>query len=55
MRLIAGTKLGRYKIPSKIGEVGMGEVYFARLAEPRRLLRRVSFSAMRVGGSVYWR
>ena len=29
MTLIAGTKLGRYEIRSKIGAGGMGEVYLA--------------------------
>ncbi len=29
MTLAAGTKLGRYKIRSQVGEGGMGEVYLA--------------------------
>ena len=38
MRLIAGTKLGRYEIRSKIGEGGMGKAYLARdkKLEPRK-------------------
>jgi len=37
MKLVAGTKLGRYEIRSKIGEGGMGEVF---LAEDTRLHRK---------------
>ena len=30
MTIAAGAKLGRYEICAKIGEGGMGEVYFAQ-------------------------
>src|SRR5438874_4429572 len=36
MTLIAGIKLGRYEIRSKIGEGGMGEVYLAEDVQLRR-------------------
>lgn len=39
MTLSAGAKLGRYKVRSKIGEGGVGEVY---LAEDTGLERRVA-------------
>jgi eukaryotic-like serine/threonine-protein kinase len=45
MGLIAGTKLGRYEIRSKIGEGGMGEVY---LAEDTRLHRKVALKILPV-------
>lgn len=31
MRIASGTKLGRYEIRSKIGGVGMGDVYTFRI------------------------
>src|SRR5437763_13163157 len=43
MALIAGTKLGRYEIRSKIGEGGMGEVY---LAEDLQLHRKVALKVL---------
>src|SRR5438270_9328899 len=43
MTLIAGTKLGRYEIRSKIGAGGMGEVY---LAEDRQLHRKVALKVL---------
>src|SRR5205807_5105168 len=43
MSLIAGTKLGRYEIRSKIGEGGMGEVY---LAEDTQLHRKVALKIL---------
>src|SRR5438067_12282761 len=43
MALIAGTKLGRYEMRSKIGEGGMGEVY---LAEDLQLHRKVALKVL---------
>src|SRR2546429_6335762 len=43
MALIAGTKLGRYEVRSKIGEGGMGEVY---LAEDTQLHRKVALKIL---------
>src|SRR5437667_10520335 len=43
MTLIAGTKLGRYEIRSKIGEGGMGEVY---LAQDTKLERKVALKIL---------
>jgi hypothetical protein len=34
MALVAGTKLGRYEIRSKIGEGEMGAIYLTRHARP---------------------
>src|SRR5438270_6579586 len=45
MTLIAGTKLGRYEIRSKIGAGGMGEVY---LAEDMQLHRKVALKVLPV-------
>src|SRR5262250_3022809 len=41
--LVAGTKLGRYEIRSKLGAGGMGEVY---LAEDTRLHRKVALKVL---------
>jgi serine/threonine protein kinase/Tfp pilus assembly protein PilF len=43
MSFVAGAKLGRYEIRSKIGEGGMGEVY---LAEDTKLHRRVALKIL---------
>src|SRR5438067_7135634 len=43
MALIAGTKLGRYEMRSKIGAGGMGEVY---LAEDMQLHRKVALKVL---------
>src|SRR5713226_2825914 len=43
MSLVAGTKLGRYEIRSKLGEGGMGEVY---LAQDTKLDRKVAIKTL---------
>src|SRR5207248_2425985 len=43
MTLAAGTQLGRYEIPAKIGEGGMGEVY---LAQDTELDRKVALKIL---------
>jgi serine/threonine protein kinase/tetratricopeptide (TPR) repeat protein len=42
--LVAGTKLGRYEIRSKLGEGGMGEVY---LAQDTKLDRKVALKVLK--------
>jgi len=46
MTLMAGTKLGRYEIRSKIGAGGMGEVY---LAQDTKLDRKVALKVLPAG------
>ncbi|MDQ3256168.1 MAG: protein kinase [Acidobacteriota bacterium] len=46
MTLVAGTKIGRYEIRSKIGEGGMGEVY---LAQDTELERTVALKVLPAG------
>jgi serine/threonine-protein kinase len=41
--LVAGTRLGRYEIRSKLGEGGMGEVY---LAQDKELDRKVALKIL---------
>src|SRR5438034_4932907 len=43
MTIVAGTRLGRYEIRSKIGEGGMGEVY---LAQDTKLERKVALKIL---------
>jgi len=44
MKIVSGTKLGRYEIRAKIGEGGMGEVY---LADDTQLNRKVVVKVLR--------
>src|SRR5438128_5466314 len=50
MTIVAGTRLGRYEIHSKIGAGGMGEVY---LAQDTKLERKVALKVLPVELATY--